>query len=202
MIRCVREGAEHYLQFRREGAPFIFVFWHAQLLPLVHYHRNEGVVVLVSEHADGEYITQVIHRHGFETARGSSTRGGVRGLKGVLRAAREGRDVAFTPDGPRGPRQEFKLGAVVAARLTGLPLVPLALGASRAWYLRSWDRFVIPKPFSKIRIRYGPPRWVPRDATEEEMRGVARELEEELRAFTLDLSPAEAGIREELRGNG
>ncbi len=122
-VRCEREGTENFLQFRRRGEPLIFVFWHGQLLPLVHFHRNEGIVVLVSDHSDGEYITQVIHRHGFETARGSSTRGGVKGLKGVLRAAREGKDLGFTPDGPKGPRHEFKRGALVAAQLTGLPLV-------------------------------------------------------------------------------
>jgi lysophospholipid acyltransferase (LPLAT)-like uncharacterized protein len=69
LVRCTREGAENYLQFRREKKPFIFVFWHGQMLPLIHHHRNEGIVVLVSEHSDGEYITRVIHRHGFETAR-------------------------------------------------------------------------------------------------------------------------------------
>ncbi len=198
LIRCTREGTEHFEQFRREGNPVVFVFWHGQLLPLVHYHRNEGVVVLVSEHADGEYITQVILRHGFGTARGSSTRGAVKGLKGILRAARDGRDLAFTPDGPRGPRHVFKWGALVAAQITGLPLITVAAGADRAWYLNSWDRFMIPKPLASLRIRYGPPRWVPRDASEEVLRGIARELEEELRRFTLELNPEEARIREEL----
>lgn len=202
LLRCRREGTEHFLRFRREGKPVIFVFWHGQLLPLVHYHRNEGIVVLVSEHADGEYIAQVIHRHGFGTARGSSTRGGVKGLKGILRAAGEGRDLAFTPDGPRGPRHEFKWGALVTAQLTGLPVIPIGVGADRAWYLKSWDRFMIPKPFSQLRIRYGAPRWVPRHAGEEKLRDVARDVEEELKAFTLELNPEEARIREESRAQG
>jgi len=197
-VRCSREGTEHYEQFRRRGQPFIFVFWHGQLLPLVHYHRNEGFVVLVSDHADGEYITRVVLRHGFGVARGSSTRGGVKGLKGILRAAREGKGLGFTPDGPKGPRHTFQLGALVAARLTGFPVIPLAVGADRAWYLKSWDRFMIPKPFSSLRIRYGAPRWVPRDASEETVRGVALDLEEELKRFTLELNPAEAQIRKEL----
>jgi lysophospholipid acyltransferase (LPLAT)-like uncharacterized protein len=197
-MRCVREGTEHFLEFRRQKTPIIFVFWHGQLLPLVYYHRNEGIVVLVSDHSDGEYITQVIHRHGFGTARGSSTRGGVKGLKGVVRAARQGKDLAFTPDGPRGPRHEFKMGALVAAQMTGLPLVPLAVGADRAWYLRSWDRFMIPKPFSKIRIRYGPPRWVPRDASQDTLTEIQSDLRDELRRSTLELNPDEARIREEL----
>lgn len=198
MVRCRREGTENFLQFRRRGEPVIFVFWHGQLLSLVHYHRNEGVVVLVSEHSDGEYIARVIRRHGFGLARGSSTRGGVKGLKGILRAARSGKDMAFTPDGPKGPRHEFKRGAVIAAQLTGLPIIPLAVGADRAWYVDSWDRFMIPKPFSSLRIRYGAPRWVPRNASEEEMDALAREIQDELKEFTLDLNPAEARIREEL----
>jgi len=198
--RCIREGANHYLEFRRQKTPVIFVFWHGQLLPLVHYHRNEGIVVLVSEHSDGEYIARVIHQHGFGTARGSSTRGGVRGLKGIVRAAREGRDLAFTPDGPKGPRHEFKLGALVAAQLTGMPLIPMAVGATRAWYLESWDRFMIPKPFSTIRIRYGAPRRVPRDASQETLTSIGHEIQEELRSFTLELNPEEVRIRKELDG--
>jgi len=198
LIRCVREGAENFEQFRRQEEPIVFVFWHGQLLPLVHYHRNEGIVVLVSDHADGEYITRVILKHGFGAARGSSTRGGVKGLKGILRAIRGGKDLAFTPDGPRGPRHVFKWGALTAAQISGAPVVPVALGANRAWYLKSWDRFMIPKPFSSLRIRYGPPRWVPREAEEEDLKALARELERELREFTLELNPAEARIRKEL----
>ena len=198
LVRCTREGAENFQQFRRRGEPVVFVFWHGQLLPLVHYHRDEGVVVLVSEHSDGEYITRVILRHGFGAARGSSTRGGVKGMKGILRAIRDGRDLAFTPDGPRGPRHVFKWGALTAAQLSGAPVVPLAVGADRAWYLNSWDRFMIPKPFTSLRIRYGRPRWVPRDSSEEEIKRIAADLEEELRYLTLELNPAEARIRKEL----
>jgi len=162
--RLSRGGDEHYLRFRRARAPVIFVFWHGQLLPLVHYHRNEGIVVLVSEHADGEYITRVIERHGFGTVRGSSTRGAAKGLKGLIRAAREGRDLALTPDGPRGPARTFKPGALAVAQTTGLPIIPLAVAASRTWRFRSWDGFLVPKPLSRVHIEYGPPRTVPRDA--------------------------------------
>jgi lysophospholipid acyltransferase (LPLAT)-like uncharacterized protein len=199
-IRFEKEGEEHFEAFRRNGEPYIFVFWHSQLLPLVYHHRNQGIVVLVSDHKDGEYITRVIHRHGFETARGSSTRGGVKGLKGALRAAKAGKVLGFAPDGPKGPRQEFKWGALVAAQLSGLPVITIGVGADRAWHLDSWDRFMIPKPFSNLRIRYGKPRWVPRDTTEDGLKEIGKELETELREFTLELNPAEAGIREELHG--
>lgn len=187
-IRCEKEGAENYLQFRRAGEPVVFVFWHAQLLPLVYVHRNEGVVVLVSDHADGEYIARVIHRFGFGTARGSSTRGGVKGLKGLLRAAREGRDLALTPDGPLGPRHVFKGGALVAAQRAGLPIIPVALGCSRAWRLDSWDRFMIPQPFSRIVVRYGKPYRVPREAPAEELELHARRLQEVLNRMTEEVA--------------
>jgi lysophospholipid acyltransferase (LPLAT)-like uncharacterized protein len=197
-VRCDRKGVEHFEDIRRQGKHVIFVFWHGHLLPLVHHHRNEGIVVLVSDHADGEYVTRVILRHGFGAVRGSSSRGGVKGMKGAVRAGRAGNDLAFTPDGPKGPRHEFKAGALMAAQLTGFPLISIGVGADRAWYLKSWDRFMIPKPFSRLRLRYGPPRWVPRDASGDDLETVARELEEELKGFALELNPEEARIREEL----
>lgn len=182
--RLRRSGEEHYLRFRRTGTPMVFVFWHGQLLPLVHAHRGEGVVVLVSEHADGEYITRVIERHGFGTVRGSSTRGATKGLKGLIRAAREGRDLALTPDGPRGPAGDFKPGALAVAQTTGLPVIPLGLGSSRGWRFRSWDGFLVPQPFSVIHIAYGPPRFVPRDTTREALEELALDMGRELHALT------------------
>lgn len=190
-IRVRRRGDEHYLRFRREATPVVFVFWHGQLLPLVHAHRGEGVVVLVSEHADGEYITRVIERHGFGTVRGSSTRGATKGLKGLIRAARAGHDLALTPDGPRGPAGDFKPGALAVAQTTGLPVVPLALAASRGWRFHSWDGFLVPQPFSTIHIHYGPPRFVPRDTSREGLEAMARDMGGELRELT-DRAEAEA----------
>ena len=182
--RATRGGEEHYLRFRRDGAPVIFVFWHGQLLPLVHYHRNEGIVVLVSEHADGEYITRIIERHGFGTVRGSSTRGATKGLKGLIRAARAGRDLALTPDGPRGPARRFKPGALAVAQTTGLPIIPVAVAASRGWRFRSWDGFLVPRPLARVRIEYGPPHTVPRDADRATLEEMATRLGVELDALT------------------
>lgn len=187
--RLERMGQAHYLRFREEGRPVIFVFWHGQLLPLVHYHRNEGIVVLVSEHADGEYITRVIERHGFRTVRGSSTRGATRGLKGLIRAAREGRDLALTPDGPRGPRGVLKPGALGVAQATGLPVIPLAVGASSGWRFRSWDGFLIPRPLATIRIEYAPPVFVPREAGREELEALAARVGDTLNEMTRRLNP-------------
>jgi lysophospholipid acyltransferase (LPLAT)-like uncharacterized protein len=182
--RLRREGQEHYLSRRRHGHPVVFVFWHGQLLPLVHYHRREGVVVLVSEHADGEYITRVIERQGFGTARGSSSRGAAKGLKALIRAARDGKDLALTPDGPQGPPRVFKPGALLAAQVTGLPVVPIGVGASGSWRLRSWDGFLVPRPFSRIGVVYGEARVIPRGVDREQLDGVAQAIGEELDALT------------------
>lgn len=172
-VRLTREGYEPIRALRSEGQKVIFCFWHGGLLPLAWVHRDEGVVVLVSEHADGEYITRVLHRYGYETARGSSTRGGSRGLRGLLRSARAGRDLAITPDGPRGPLQEFKPGAVTAAQLTGLPILPLGVAASSAWRLESWDRFMIPRPFCQLHVVYGEPIYIPRSLSDGEVAELA-----------------------------
>lgn len=174
--RAERIGQEHYERFRREGQPVMFVFWHGQLLPLVYYHRQEGIVVLVSEHDDGEYITRVIERYGFGAVRGSSTRGGTKGLRGLVRAAREGRDLGVTPDGPRGPRGVFKPGALLAAQMADLPVVPLSVRASSGWRFRSWDGFLMPRPFSKITLEYHEPVWISRDADRQALDSIAEEV--------------------------
>jgi lysophospholipid acyltransferase (LPLAT)-like uncharacterized protein len=191
--RVQRSGPEHYLRLRREGRPVIFVFWHGQLLPLLHHHRHERVVVLVSEHADGEYVTRVIERLGFGTARGSSTRGGTKGLKGLVRAARAGHDLAVTPDGPAGPARRFKPGALMAAALTGHPIIPVSATASSAWRLGSWDGFLIPRPLARVRLGYGPPYWVEREADGEALARHALILERTLNRMAADLG--EGGAR-------
>jgi lysophospholipid acyltransferase (LPLAT)-like uncharacterized protein len=182
--RVERVGLEHYHRFKEQGEPVIFVFWHGLLLPLVYYCRNWGAVVLVSEHADGEYITRVIERLGFGTVRGSSTRGGTKGLKGLIRAARAGKDLALTPDGPQGPARVLKPGALAVAQATGLPILPVGVGTSRGWRFKSWDDFLVPRPFSKVRIHFGPPRWVPREADRDTLDRWAREIGADIDALT------------------
>jgi lysophospholipid acyltransferase (LPLAT)-like uncharacterized protein len=177
-LRLQVRGAEAFQQFRRQGRPVIFTFWHSWILPLAYLHRNQGAVVLVSRHADGEYIARVVEGLGFRTARGSSTRGGVQGLRELVRHLREGRDAAITPDGPRGPARRFKAGALVLARLTGAPVIPVGVRPGRCWRVNSWDRFVVPEPFARVQVEYGEPHFIPRDAGEEALNAHARELEE------------------------
>ena len=144
-------------RLRATHQPFILAFWHGRMLPLLWHHRGQGINILVSEHGDGEIIARVAEALGCRTIRGSTSRGAGRALLGLIRKAREGGEIAITPDGPRGPAESFATGALVVAQRSGVPIVTLAAGASSAWRLKSWDGFMIPKPFARVTIAYGNP---------------------------------------------
>lgn len=146
---------------------FIIAFWHRHLLMMRYCYRGRRISVLISQSRDGELIARTIERLGIATARGSSSRGAVAGLRALLRQARAGEDIAFTPDGPRGPRGVVQPGVLLAAQATGWPIVPVALAASRAKRLRSWDRMVVPLPFGRVHYVYGPSLTVERGADQE-----------------------------------
>jgi lysophospholipid acyltransferase (LPLAT)-like uncharacterized protein len=141
---------------RREKRPFIFALWHGHLLPLLWFHRGEGVKVLISEHRDGELVARAAESLGYGLIRGSTTQGANRALISLVRELQSGHEIAITPDGPRGPTETFAPGALVAAQRSDSHILPVAISADRAWRLRSWDRFMIPKPFAKITVAYGP----------------------------------------------
>jgi len=122
-------GVIEGLASRRQ--PYILAFWHGRLFLMPYAYPGRKMTILVSEHRDGEYISRTMERFGFKTARGSSTRGGVAGLRRIVRLIREGYDAAFTPDGPRGPRGTVQPGVIVAARLSGAPIVPVAFSCSK-----------------------------------------------------------------------
>lgn len=140
---------------RAAKRPIIIVLWHGQMLPLLYQHRGEGVSILISEHRDGELIARIAASFGHRSVRGSTTRGAGRALLGLVREVEQGHDIAVTPDGPRGPARSFAPGALAVAQRTGAAIIPATVGAARAWRLRSWDRFLIPHPFSRVVISYG-----------------------------------------------
>jgi lysophospholipid acyltransferase (LPLAT)-like uncharacterized protein len=154
-IRTVNAAAHRAIQSK--GQPVIYAFWHGVMLPLLWQHRNKEVSVLISEHGDGELIARIAHSLGYRSVRGSSSRGGDRALLGTARELEDGHDVAFTPDGPRGPFETFAPGALVVAQRTGAPVVLITVHARRAWRLGSWDRFLIPKPFARVTVVYDDP---------------------------------------------
>lgn len=152
-------NAAPWRALRASKQAFIFTLWHGELLPLAWYRRAEGITVMISEHRDGEMIARLVHRWGNRTVRGSTSSGAGRALLGMVRELRAGHEFAITPDGPRGPAGEPAPGILLASSRAGVPIVPMRGEASSAWRLRSWDRFMIPKPFARIRITYGDP-WI------------------------------------------
>jgi len=175
--RVSAEGEDGYRRYFERGQPVVFVLWHGRLLAGTYHQRGNGLVALISEHRDGEYIARVVRRWGYGTVRGSSTRGGTGALRGLIQQVRAGRSVVITPDGPRGPREVLKPGAIRVAQLSGAPIIPVATGASRSWWVEGWDRFQIPKPFSRIRIVYGEPIEVPRDLDEARLGALATRID-------------------------
>jgi lysophospholipid acyltransferase (LPLAT)-like uncharacterized protein len=154
-VQVVNEAVVRELRARRQ--PFLYILWHGQLLPLLWTHRNRDIAIMVSEHRDGELIARLAHSLGFRTVRGSTSRGAARALLGASREVESGRDVAVTVDGPRGPAGSVAPGALVISQRTSAPMVPTGATASSAWRLRSWDRFMIPKPFAHVVVTYGAP---------------------------------------------
>ncbi len=154
-------GVEHVLALRDRGDAFIFALWHADLVPLLWHHRGASAAVLISSHRDGRYVADAARRWGYGVIDGSSTRGGVRAFRQLVRTLEQGCEVAITPDGPRGPARVAKSGVVAAAQHARAPIVPVAAAASAAWRLGSWDGMMIPKPFAHVRIAYDAPMTVP-----------------------------------------
>lgn len=165
-LRWREDGRQHYDAVLRSGRPPILAFWHGRILPAIYYFRRRGIVVITSRNFDGEWIARVIRRYGFGTARGSSSRGGVRALVQLRRDLAGGREVAFTLDGPRGPARVAQPGALWLAGATRHPVLPFHIETEKHWNLSSWDRTQVPKPFTRAAIAFGEPLAVPSTADE------------------------------------
>lgn len=162
---------------------FIYGFWHESLLGPTKF--RVPVHVLISQHADGELIAQVCHHIGFGTVRGSSTRGGTRALL-ELREVATRSHLMITPDGPRGPRRKVQPGIVQLASCTGLPVVPVGVGFTRAWRFKSWDRFALPKPFSTVCLVAPPSLLIPPEVGREQVEDYRRLIEQRMLAATAE----------------
>ena len=173
------EGLEH-LQFEGNGKRPIMAFWHGRVLTATYYFRRRGIVVMISENFDGEWIARIIEQFGFRTSRGSTTRGGQRALLQLKREMDRGQPSGFAVDGPRGPARQAQPGAIWLAKLTGNPVVPFHMEASRYWTLKSWDRTQIPKPFATVALAVGAPIEVPHEADEAVLEAKRVEVEQSL----------------------
>ena len=159
----------------------IFAFWHRVILPIAWWARHRGIVVMNTTAFDGQWTRKVIEWLGFGTAQGSSSRGGLRGLAVMARRLEEGKDCAFTIDGPRGPRYVAKPGPVMLARKTGCPILVFHVGVERGKTIeKTWDHFLLPAPFARTVLLFSPPIYVPQDATADVMEAKHAEMQKEL----------------------
>ena len=169
---------EEYLE--KEGV--IFAFWHSRLFLMPFAGRGRNVAVLISQHRDGELISRTLRSFGFDSVRGSTTRGGRSALRRMPELLRRGLDVGITPDGPKGPPNRVQPGAVQLARLSGRPVIPIAFSSSRPRRFNSWDRFQVPRLFSRGVFVWGAPLWVEKKDDIEEKRQALEETMNELTA--------------------
>jgi lysophospholipid acyltransferase (LPLAT)-like uncharacterized protein len=169
-------GLPHYPKLRGH---YIYAFWHENmLLPAYHCGRPD-VSVLVSQHADGELMAEVCRRLGFRLIRGSTTRGSIEAVRRMLRAGSAGH-LAITPDGPRGPRRQVQAGVIYLAAKTGLPIIAGGIGFQNPWRLRSWDRFVLPRPLRRATVITSTPIHIPPDLDKGLLEHYRRLLEDTL----------------------
>jgi hypothetical protein len=173
------DGVTPLIGGRGAGAE-IFCFWHQCVLPCAIYYRTTGATILISRSFDGELITRILGKFGFHAVRGSSSRGAREGLLGLKDVIESGKPAIFTADGPRGPIHQTKMGPVKLAQMTGARIGAFHLQPERAWVMGSWDRFLVPKPFTRICVSWA--RWtdVPADLPDEQFEVKRQELNENI----------------------
>lgn len=161
------------------GSPRLYLFWHESILQPLHLRGHCHCAMLLSKHRDADYLARIAGRFGFECVRGSTQRGGARALREMQRRG-QAMHLTITPDGPRGPRRECALGPIYLASKLQIPIVSMGFGYDRPWRMRSWDRFAVPRPFSRARAVVGEETWIPQDASREELDGWRQSVQAEL----------------------
>jgi lysophospholipid acyltransferase (LPLAT)-like uncharacterized protein len=147
------ENPEKVLEARKVKGQILYCFWHCNLFVLCYTHRSSHAGLMISQSFDGEIVSRILQRLGYKIFRGSTSRSGAVALLKMLKD--QSCDLALTVDGPRGPAEKVKPGAVTLAAHSGMPIIPISIVASRAWRMKSWDRLIIPKPFSIVTIKHG-----------------------------------------------
>jgi lysophospholipid acyltransferase (LPLAT)-like uncharacterized protein len=171
---------EHFPDPKKTGKPVIASFWHYSIIYFFYFVRGYKVTAMVSASRDGEYIARLAKQFGYTAARGSRNNKGVEGLKALFRAVRNGDNCALVADGSQGPPRIAQPGAILLASRSGAPIVPMLWSAERYFTVRSWDKTVIPKPFSRIDYYYGEPIFVPADVKAESIEAYRLLLESRL----------------------
>jgi lysophospholipid acyltransferase (LPLAT)-like uncharacterized protein len=164
----------------------ILVFWHSRILLISYLYKGQNASILTSRSRDGEYIARLVKKQGHEAIRGSTGKGGVRAGAMLIRRLREGRSAVVIPDGPQGPRFVVHPGVIMLAKKSGLPIGPITYSAKSIKMFNSWDRFILPMPFTTCRVIYGNPVWVPTDADKETAEKCRLQVETEMCRITRD----------------
>jgi lysophospholipid acyltransferase (LPLAT)-like uncharacterized protein len=167
------------------GGGAVYATWHQRMSYHFHHFGTRHVTMMISQSRDGEYAARVASWLGFKNVRGSSTRGGLRAMKELIRKVGKGETGGMLADGPLGPARIAKMGSVLIARDAGVPLIPVLWGADRCWIFNSWDQYMVPKPFSKVSIFYAEPIWIPLSADGDELEGYRQLFEDYLNAGSL-----------------
>jgi lysophospholipid acyltransferase (LPLAT)-like uncharacterized protein len=176
------ERVRPFLESRR----FIAAFWHSRILMFSYLYKGWNAAILVSRSKDGEFIARLIQKQGHEPIRGSSSRGGLRALSTLIRNLKEkDRTAVIIPDGPQGPRFKVQPGVIMLAKKTGYPIIPVSYSAEKAKIFSSWDRFVLPYPFTRCRVIFGEPVYVPQKADRRIDSKCRQLLEKELCRITM-----------------
>jgi len=173
-------GRHHLENLKNKNVPFIYVMWHGRILIPTYVHRGQGITGMASLNTDGEIGVQIVQKLGYHAVRGSSTRGGKEAFHNMIDMLKRGGHGAMFPDGPRGPRHYLKPGTIYLAQQTGAYLLPITFSAKRKVRFHSWDRFIIPLPFSKSVVIYGEPVNVPKDLSQEQLEQVRKKFEEDM----------------------
>ncbi len=168
-------------QFTTDKPPCVAIFWHDRILLTTYFWRFSNYAAMVSQSFDGEYIARVSQRFGHGIARGSSTRGGTNAIRKMIRLLKKEKfSLTLTIDGPKGPRYEIKTGALLLAKATGVPLVPMLIQPRKFWSLKTWDRLQIPKPFTTAKVFVGDPITIPKDSSVADMEDYRKEVQGKL----------------------
>ncbi len=194
-LLCVRtlkitvRGGEQFEELKRSGKNYVVAFWHGAMLVgwFIHRPQKSGTVsALVSQSNDGEFLSTILERWNYSMIRGSSHIGGKEAMQLMVDEVTKGRSLAITPDGPRGPRHEMKMGAVRVAQKCGVPLVLAGIAVKKKRHLRSWDKFIVPMLFSPVAVCYGDPVTVQKELDGESLDAFKLEMQARMNALTKD----------------
>lgn len=176
-----RENEERLLKTHKS---ILYAFWHQRFFYLIYYFKNSNGRVLISYSKDGEMVAKAVEAFGMIPVRGSSSRGRIGSTREIMEVLEKGHVVGIATDGPRGPIYNVKPGIIQIAKSSGMPILPITVGTERKWSFNSWDRFIVPKPFSRIYMKYGEPMFVEQDSSDDVLEEKRKELESRLMKIT------------------